>query len=157
MDAGLLWFHDDPGIKSSASGQTESGTERTETDSSAAAGKRSTGNAAGSGKEKSESQGKTFRCFAGDCEAKRKRHGRSFLGAGKGAVWRYHASCTGNGRKGYRKAGKHADLPRSAGSDDLPVQSKAGRGKNADRQRLFSERRTAAGSPNDFKRVGSER
>lgn len=51
MDAGLLWFHDDPGIKSSASGQTESGTERTETDSSAAAGKRSTGNVAGSGKE----------------------------------------------------------------------------------------------------------
>ena len=157
MDAGLLWFHDDPGIKSSASGQTESGTERTETDSSAAAGKRSTGNAAGSGKEKSESQGKTFRCFAGDCEAKRKRHGSSFLGAGKGAVWRYHASCTGNGRKGYRKAGKHADLPRTAGSDDLPVRSKAGRRKNADRQRLFSERRTAAGSPNDFKRVGSER
>ena len=39
----------------------------------------------------------------------------------------------------------------------LPVRSKAGRGKNADRQRLFSERRTAAGSPNDFKRVGSER
>ena len=59
------------------------------------------------------------------------------MGAGKGAVWRYHASCTGNGRKGYRKAGKHADLPRTAGSDDLPVRSKAGRGKNADRQRLF--------------------
>ena len=89
--------------------------------------------------------------------AKQNEKGISFLGAGKGAVWRYHASCTGNGRKGYRKAGKHADLPRTAGSDDLPVQSKAGRGKNADRQRLFSERRTAAGSPNDFKRVGSER
>ena len=60
VDAGLLWFHDDPGIKSSASGQTESGTERTETDSSAAAGKKKHGKCCRFWKRKIRKPGQDF-------------------------------------------------------------------------------------------------
>ena len=79
--------------------------------------------------------------------AKQNEKGMAVLSPGerKGAVWRYHASCTGNGRKGIVKLEsmriyrEPLDLMISG-----PIK-KQEEVKSADRQRLFSERRNNCG------------
>ena len=93
---------------------------------------------AGSGKEKSESQGKTFRCFAGDCEAKRKRHGSSL--PGRRAKEQYGVTMPVVRAMEEKGIVKLESMRIYREPLDLMISGsnqRTGRGKNADRQRLF--------------------